>query len=104
MKTFRDHTNLNETISTSNPLLQMVCLTVPLASVPRQRRCPPSSAAPTPPCTSTMATPLSVLKVLSVMLPLLMQLKEILADLLRLRRGMRSKYGEQLILVKKIDQ
>ena len=90
MKTYHDHTNLNETISTSNPLLQMVCLTVPLASVPRQRRCPPSSAAATSPCTSTTATPPSVLRGLSAVW---MGQQEILAGWWRGRRrkrGMRS--------------
>merc|ERR1712008_374638 len=56
-----------------------------------QQRSPPSSAAPTSACTSTTATPRTMLKARSVTLQPPMLPKEIRADLLlEERRGMRE--------------
>merc|ERR1719244_2582385 len=76
----------------SHGIKEMAWLTVPLVNAPRQQKYLPSSVVLTPPCISTMVTPQNVLRDLLVTLLLLMLVREILADLLRRRRGdMRNK-------------
>lgn len=67
-------------------LFQLVCLTVPLASVLPLPRCLPSSAAVTPPCSSITATPPSVPRASpATLLPPRLE-RETLAGLPRRRR------------------